>query len=95
MWPASVRLYGVNPLCGRLFAILFLAPEPLSLDDLCARAEAAKSTVSVALRQLLSLRVVRRLPARSNRRDFFEAVTDPWEIFGDWARLFMPDRDVA
>jgi hypothetical protein len=24
------RLYGVNPLCGRLFAMVFVAPEPLS-----------------------------------------------------------------
>ena len=83
------RLYGVNPLCGRLFAMLFLAPAPLSLDELCRRAGAAKSTVSVALRQLLSMRVARRLPPGSDRRDYYEAVTDPWEIFADWARLFL------
>lgn len=83
------RLYGVNPLCGRLFAMLFLAPEPLSLDELCERAGAAKSTVSVALRQLLSMRVARRLPPRSDRRDFYEAVTDPWEILADWSRLYV------
>jgi DNA-binding transcriptional regulator GbsR (MarR family) len=83
------RLYGINPLCGRLFAMLFLAPEPLSLDELCRRAGAAKSTVSVALRQLLSMRVARRLPPGSDRRDFYEAVTDPWDILADWARLFL------
>jgi len=83
------RLYGVNPLCGRLFAILFLAHEPFSLDELCARAGAAKSTVSVALRQLLSMRVARRLPPRGDRRDFYEAVTDPWEILADWSRLYV------
>jgi DNA-binding transcriptional regulator GbsR (MarR family) len=83
------RLYGVNPLCGRLFAMLFLAPDPLSLDELCARAGAAKSTVSVALRQLLALRIAGRLPPRSDRRDFYEAVTDPWEILADWSRLYL------
>ena len=83
------RLYGVNPLCGRLFAMLFLATEPLSLDELCDRAGAAKSTVSVALRQLLSMRVVNRLPSRGDRRDFYEAVTDPWEILADWSRLYV------
>src|SRR5690348_3789190 len=74
------RLYGVNPLCGRLFAILFVAPEPLSLDQLRQRVGAAKSTLSVALRQLLSMRVVRRLPPTGDRRDYYEAVSDPWEI---------------
>lgn len=83
------RLYGVNPLCGRLYAMLFLAPEPLSLDELCERAGAAKSTVSVALRQLVALRVARRLPSRTDRRDFYEAATDPWEILADWSRLYV------
>jgi DNA-binding transcriptional regulator GbsR (MarR family) len=82
-------LYGVNPLCGRLFAALFLAPAPLSLDDLCRHVGAAKSTVSVALRQLLSMRVVRRLPPGRDRRDFYQAVADPWEILADWARIYL------
>jgi DNA-binding transcriptional regulator GbsR (MarR family) len=83
------RLYGVNPLCGRLFAMLFVAPGPLSLDELCAKAGAAKSTLSVALRQLLSMRVVKRRPPGSDRRDYYEAVTDPWEILADWSRLYL------
>lgn len=82
-------LYGVNPLAGRLFAVLFLSIEPVALEDLCARVSAAKSTVSVALRTLLSARVVRRLPRKSDRRDYYEAVADPWEILADWNRLFL------
>ena len=83
------RLYGVNPLLGRLYAILFLATEPLALDELCRRVGAAKSTVSVTLRRLLALRLVRRLPPHADRRDFYEAVTDPWTIVADWSRLFL------
>ena len=83
------RLYGMNPLAGRLFAVLFLAPEPLSLEELCERVSAAKSTVSVLLRRLLSARVVERLPPASDRRDFYRAVADPWAIIADWSRLFF------
>ena len=82
-------LYGVNPLAGRLFAVLFLSVEPVSLEDLCRRVSSAKSTVSVALRTLLGARVVRRLPRKSDRRDYYEAVADPWEILADWNRLFV------
>jgi hypothetical protein len=60
------RLYGVNPLLGRLYALLFVAPEPLSLDTIAQRAGTAKSTVSVALRRLLAARVVQRLPCSRN-----------------------------
>jgi len=82
-------LYGVNPLAGRLYAVLFVAAEPVSLDELCERVSAAKSTVSVALRTLLAARVVRRLPRRNDRRDWYEAVADPWELLSEWNRLFF------
>lgn len=90
------RLYGVNPLAGRLYAVLFLATRPLSLEELCERVEAAKSTVSVALRKLVSWRVARRLPPqRGDRRDFYEAVTDPWVVLADWTQLyFRPELDM-
>ncbi len=83
------RLYGVSPLIGRLYGVLFLAPEPMSLDELCEAVSAAKSTVSVALRKLLAFRAVRRLPPRNDRRDYYEAVADFWEIFADVARLYL------
>ena len=86
------RLYGVSPLAGRLYAVLFLAPEPLSLEELCTRTEAAKSSVSVALRSLAHARVARRLPPRGDRRDYYEAVTDPWQVLSDWNRLFFEEE---
>jgi DNA-binding transcriptional regulator GbsR (MarR family) len=82
-------LYGITPLTGRLYASLFLSPEPVSLEELADRVGAAKSTVSVALRKLLSARVVRRQPTRGDRRDYYEAVTDPWAALSDWIRLFF------
>lgn len=94
---ASVcRLYGINPLAGRLYAILFLAPEALSLDELAAEVRAAKSSVSVALRKLLAARVVRRLPPRGgDRRDFYEVVDDPWAMLADWHRFyFQPELEM-
>lgn len=88
-------LYGVNPLAGRLYAVLFLSTEPVSLEELCERVSAAKSTASVALRTLLAARVARRLPRRSDRRDWYEAVADPWEVLSEWNRLFFqPELDM-
>jgi DNA-binding transcriptional regulator GbsR (MarR family) len=83
------RLYGVSPLAGRLWAILFLATEPMSLEALCTATGAAKSSVSVALRGLAKARVARRLPPRPDRRDYYEAVTDPWQMLADWNRLYF------
>lgn len=89
------RLYGVSPLLGRLFVLLFSSPRPLSLGELVERSGAAKSTLSVALRKLLATRVVRRLPPGSDRQDYYAPVEDPWEMVADWARLFFrPELEV-
>lgn len=88
-------LYGVNPLAGRLFGVLFVSAEPVSLEELCARVSSAKSTVSVALRTLLAARVVRRLPRKNDWRDWYEAVADPWEILAEWnRRFFQPELEM-
>lgn len=83
------RLYGLSPLLGHLYAELYLHDEPLALEVVAERVGAAKSTVSVALRKLLSARVVRRVQSRGDRRDLYEAIVDPWAIFADWSRLFL------
>lgn len=88
------RLYGVQPMAGRLYATLLLSPRPLGLDELCERVGAAKSTVSVALRKLEGARVARRLPPRGDRRDFYEAVSDPWAVLADLKRLYF-DPELA
>jgi DNA-binding transcriptional regulator GbsR (MarR family) len=88
------RLYGVSPLAGRLYAVLFMAPEPLALEELCARTAAAKSSVSVALRSLAHARVARRLPPRGDRKDYYEAISDPWQVLGDWNRMFF-EQEIA
>lgn len=89
------RLYGVAPIVGRLYAVLFVATRPLSLDELCERVGAAKSTTSVALQKLVRARVAARLPPRGDRRDYYEAITDPWAVIADWNRLyFTPELEM-
>jgi DNA-binding transcriptional regulator GbsR (MarR family) len=88
------RLYGVQPMVGRLYTALLLSPRPLALDELCDRVGAAKSTVSVALRKLEAARVARRLPPRGDRRDFYEVVSDPWAVLADLKRLYF-DPELA
>ncbi len=86
------RLYGINPMLGRVYAVLFASPAPLSLGELCKCVGAAKSTTSVALRRLLSLRIVRRHAMRSDRRDFYEVVSDLWGVLRDWNQsYFQPE----
>lgn len=85
----AAALYNINPLLGRLYGYLFLAPEPLTLDDLSRTAGAAKSTVSVAMRELEHYRLIRRQWQKGNRKDFFVVRTDANDVLGELFQLFF------
>lgn len=85
----AAALYGLSPLLGRLYGGLYLTPDALTLDELAVAAGAAKSTVSVAMRQLEHYRLVQRDWRKGDRRDFYRARTDFLGVIGDWYRLFV------
>lgn len=77
----SAKVYGLNGSYGRLYAILFFADEPLSLDALADRSGYAKSTVSTAMQTMERLHFVhRRSIPGEGKRLYFEAETDFWHI---------------
>jgi DNA-binding transcriptional regulator GbsR (MarR family) len=78
----SAEVYGAKRSYGRLFGILYFAPEPLSLDELVEESGYAKSTVSTAMSALERFHMVQRrsIPGEG-KRAFFEAEDDFWYIF--------------
>lgn len=90
------QIYGIPPSIGRLLAALYVSPNPMSLAELADAVGAAKSTTSVSLRRLERYRLVRRMPRGSDRKDYYEATTDPLEVLQEWLRYFiMPEMQVG
>ena len=83
------QIYGIPAKYGRLYALLFLTPRPMSLSELAERSANAKSTTSSAMRTMERYRFVRRLPRGSDRKDYYEVVADPRQIIRDWVRMFL------
>lgn len=73
--------WGINRTVGQIYALIFVSPRPLNADDIGEALEFSRSNVSMGLKELQSWRLVqlRHLPA--DRREYFEAPTDAWEIF--------------
>ncbi len=72
--------FGYNKIMGQLYGALLLSPEVLSLDDLGARLEISKASVSMNMRTLEHMGVVREVWVRGDRRKYYEAETDFWKI---------------
>jgi hypothetical protein len=70
----------LNQLQGRIFALLYLQPQPLSLDGIAADLEQSKSNISVQIRGLVEWHLVRRVPVGGSRKDHYEAATDFWRL---------------
>src|SRR5204862_6072037 len=68
----------LTQLQGRIFALLFLAPDPMSLDEIAAELQQSKSNISTTIRGLVEWHLVRRVPVPGSRKDHYEAATDFW-----------------
>jgi DNA-binding transcriptional regulator GbsR (MarR family) len=68
----------LSQLQGRIFALLYLEPGPLSLDQVATELQQSKSNVSVNIRGLVDWHLVRRVQVGGSRKDHYEAATDFW-----------------
>ncbi|MGH2740803.1 MAG: GbsR/MarR family transcriptional regulator [Actinomycetota bacterium] len=78
---AAAATSGVlTQLQGRIFALLYLHPEAVSLDEIAERLGQSKSNVSVNVRGLVEWHLVRRVRIPGSRKDHYEAATDFWRV---------------
>jgi DNA-binding transcriptional regulator GbsR (MarR family) len=90
--------FGFSKVMGQLYGALLLSTDPLSLDDLVVLLDISKASVSMNLRTLEHLGMVRQVWVRgqSGRRKFYEAETDFWQIIANiLAGREMRDLDRA
>ena len=64
---------GLNRVAGQLYALLFLSPEPLSLDEMVERLRISKGHVSTNIRVLEEWGAARKIWMKGERRDFYQA----------------------
>lgn len=87
-WGEMGAKWGVNRTVAEVHAIFYLSPEPLNAEDIAATLSFSRSNVSTSLRELESWGLIRPLHLRGDRKQYYEAVKDPWEMF----RIILDER---
>ena len=70
------RFWGFPKGVGAVFGVLYLAPEPLSLDEMVERSGLTKGAVSTNVRALARMGLVHRSTHLGDRKDYYIAETD-------------------
>jgi len=79
-WGDMGGQWGVNRSVAQIQALLFLSDRPLTAEDIAETLGMARSNVSNSIRELLTWKLIRRVPMLGDRRDHYEAEADLWQI---------------
>ena len=73
--------WGINRTVGQIYALIFISERALNADEIAESLEFSRSNVSMGLKELQAWRLVRLRHHAGDRREYFEAPSDVWEIF--------------
>jgi DNA-binding transcriptional regulator GbsR (MarR family) len=73
--------WGINRTVGQIYALLFVSARPLNADEITDSLQVSRSNVSMGIKELQSWRLVRLSHLPGDRRDYYSAPGDVWQIF--------------
>jgi DNA-binding transcriptional regulator GbsR (MarR family) len=70
------RFWGFPKGMGAIFAVLYVSPTPLSLDEIVNETGLTKGAISTEIRALARMGLVHRSTKLGDRKDYYEAESD-------------------
>jgi DNA-binding transcriptional regulator GbsR (MarR family) len=75
-----IEFWGFKRNMGRVWAILYLSPEPMSASDIRDTLQLSTGAVSMTISELARWGVVKRVWVPGERRDYFTAEVQLWKM---------------
>lgn len=85
-WGALGTQWGINRTMAQIHALLMIAPEALTTDEVMAELQISRGNAHSNLKELVAWGLLRVVVKRGERREYFEAEKDVWQIFTIVAR---------
>jgi DNA-binding transcriptional regulator GbsR (MarR family) len=80
-WGEMGQTWGINRTMAEIHALLYVVGEPLCTDDVMERLNISRGNASMSLRSLCDWGIVQRLHKRGERREYFQSLSDVWDLF--------------
>ncbi len=80
-WGEMGTRWGVNRTVAQIQALLYLSSNPMNAEEITETLGVARSNVSTSIKELQSWGLVKVVHMLGDRRDHFETLKDPWEMF--------------
>ncbi len=77
----SGERWGINRTMAQIHALLMTAPEPRYTDEIMLRLHISRGNANTHLRELCGCGLIRLVVKKGERREYFEAEKDVWEMF--------------
>lgn len=72
-WGRLGPSWGISKMMAEIYALLYVSPAPLTLEDMSRQLETSRSNVSTNVRALGDLGVVHKVIVRGERKDYYTA----------------------
>jgi len=80
-WGQMASTWGISRTMAEAHALLYISGEAMCTDDVMGRLEISRGNASMSLRALLDWGIVSRTHKRGDRKEYFVAEQDVWDMF--------------
>jgi DNA-binding transcriptional regulator GbsR (MarR family) len=80
-WGEMGTRWGVNRTVAQIHALLYLSSEAMNAEQITETLGVARSNVSTSIKELQAWKLIKVVHMLGDRRDHFETMKDPWELF--------------
>lgn len=80
-WGDMGEVWGINRTMAQIQGLLYITGQTLCTDDVMERLKISRGSASMSLRALVEWGVVRKVHQAGDRRDYYQSLSDVWQIF--------------
>ena len=85
-WGALATNWGINRTMAQIHALLLISPNPLNAEEIMEELKISRGNANMNLRALMDWGIVNKDLVAGERKEFFKADKDVWEIFKQIAK---------